>query len=87
MPNLKKHIDKGIRIIPYPFDTEAGSDGPFITRHIWMNSKKSQTFVLAQAAKIYTYGRLGHLEALEYISPALESLILKYVPGEPDTRA
>ena len=74
---LRLHMDRDIKVIPYPFDTEAG-DGPFITRHTWMNYEKSKALVFAQAAKIYQYGKLGHLEPVEYISPSLEELIKRY---------
>jgi hypothetical protein len=34
---LRQQMGKAIKVIPYPFDTEAGSNGPFITRDTWMN--------------------------------------------------
>jgi len=81
---LRQHIRKDIQVIPYPFDTEAGSEGalitteagnvgPLITRQTWMNSERGRAFVLTQLRKIIQYGKLGHLVPLEKISPALEA--------------
>lgn len=78
---LRKHIRKDIQVIPYPFDTEAGSDGPRITRHTWMNYEQSRVVVLTQLMKIIQYGRQGDLEPLEDITPALEHLV-KQLPWE-----
>ncbi len=71
---LKRQIAKTIKVIPYPFDTEAGN-GPFITRHTWMNYEESKSLVFIQVVKIYQYGKLGHLEPVEQMSSALEELV------------
>jgi uncharacterized SAM-binding protein YcdF (DUF218 family) len=72
---LKKHIDPSIKVIPYPFDTNIGSHGPFITRFTWMNDEESRAFVFRQAVKIVAYGRLGHLHPVEHMSSHLAELI------------
>lgn len=74
---LKQQIAKNIKVIPYSFDTEAGN-GPFITRYTWMNYEKSKALVFTQVVKIYQYGKLGHLEPVEQISPTLEELVKGY---------
>jgi len=78
---LRQQMGKAIKVIPYPFDTEAGSNGLFITRDTWMNYEKSKTLVFTQVMKIYQYGKLGHLEPLEYMSPALEEMVKRYGSG------
>ncbi len=75
---LRKQIDATAEVIPYPFDTEAGSSDIFITRNSWMNYEKSRILVFTEVVKIYRYGKLGHLQPLEYVSPALERLITQY---------
>jgi hypothetical protein len=72
---LRQHISKDIRVIAYPFDTEAGRDGPFITRYTWMDFPQSRTFVLDQVRKIIHYGKQGDLLPVEWVSPALEELV------------
>ena len=49
---LRQHIEKDVILIPYPFDTEAGSDGPFITRDTWMSDQRSSALMLSQLLKI-----------------------------------
>jgi len=71
---LKHQIAKTIKVIPYPFDTEAGN-GPFITRHTWMNFEESKALVFTQVVKIYKYGELGHLEPVSQMSKTLEELV------------
>jgi uncharacterized SAM-binding protein YcdF (DUF218 family) len=75
---LRQQIPNTIKVIPYPFDTEAGN-GPFITRQTWMNYDESKLVVFAQLVKIYQYGKLGHLEPIEQISPVLEDIVKKYL--------
>jgi uncharacterized SAM-binding protein YcdF (DUF218 family) len=75
---LKQQIAKPIKVIPYPFDTEAGWNGPFITRHTWMNYEESKAFIFTQLVKIYHYGKLGHLEPIEQISSTLEELVKRH---------
>jgi uncharacterized SAM-binding protein YcdF (DUF218 family) len=75
---LRKQMDTTVEVIPYPFDTEAGSSDIFITRDSWMNDEKSRTLVFSEVVKIYRYGKLGHLQPLEYVSPVLEKLITQY---------
>ncbi len=60
--------------------------GPVISRHNWMNDAESRSFILEQAAKIYHYGRLGHLEPVEHISDRLEVIakeILTFTASTP----
>lgn len=76
---LRKHIDPNVEVIPYPFDTEASSSDIFITRNSWMNYEQSRTLVFTEVVKIYRYGKIGHLQPIEHISPSLESLVLQYV--------
>lgn len=78
---LKQHIAKTIKVIPYPFDTEAGINGPFITQHTWMNYEESKAVVFTQVVKICQYGKLGHLEPVDQMSPTLEELIKRYASG------
>ena len=77
---LRQQIAGTIKVVPYPFDTEAGN-GPFITRHTWMNYEESIFVVFMQAVKIYQYGKLGHLEPVEHMSPALVELVNRYTSG------
>lgn len=72
---LRKQVSENIKVVPYPFVTNAGSDGPVITRLNWMNHDQTRELVIREFIKIYTYGQLGHLEAVEDISSPLRELI------------
>jgi uncharacterized SAM-binding protein YcdF (DUF218 family) len=72
---LRQQMEKAIILIPYPFDTEAGSDGPFITRDTWMNDERSSALVLSQLLAIRRYGEWGHLEPVATMSIGLEELV------------
>jgi uncharacterized SAM-binding protein YcdF (DUF218 family) len=74
---MRRQIDT-VDVIPYPFDTEAGNSHILVTRDSWMNHERSTTLVFTEVVKIYRYGKLGHLQPLEHISPALENLVLQY---------
>jgi len=72
---LRQQVDKNVKVIPYPFDTEAGSSELLVTRDNWMDHEKSRILVLTQVIRIIHYGKSGHLTPLEYMSPALEQLV------------
>ncbi len=74
-------MDPGIKVVPYPFDTEAGDSGILITRHTWMNYEASRALVFVQTVKIYQYGKSGDIEPVEDMSPALEALMIKHLNG------
>jgi uncharacterized SAM-binding protein YcdF (DUF218 family) len=73
---LAQHLDPETEILPYPFDTILpGLPGQTITRHNWNHWTESRAFMLSQTAKIYRYGNLGHLKAVENFSEALLAVI------------
>ncbi len=72
---LRKQIGTNIKVVPYPFETNAGSNGPIITRHNWTNDPICQELVFREMLKIYKYGRLGHLEAVDQLSEPLEEIL------------
>ncbi len=72
---LRKQVGETIKVVPYPFVTNAGSDGPVITKLNWMNHGQTRELVIRELIKIYTYGQLGHLAAIEDISGPLRGLI------------
>lgn len=76
---LCQQVRPDIRITPYPFDTEAGRDGPFITRQTWMNYPQSRAFILEQVRKIIQYGQQGALVPIENLSPELELLVKQFM--------
>jgi hypothetical protein len=78
---LRQQVDRRIQICPYPFDAEAGSRGPRITRHTWIEYEKGREVVMAQLAKIIRYGQRGHLEPLESLSPALAQFMVQFLGG------
>jgi hypothetical protein len=78
---LRQQIDRRIQIFPHPFDAEAGSRGPRITRHTWMEYEKGCEVVMAQLAKIIRYGQWGHLEPPENLSPALVQFMAQFLEG------
>lgn len=78
---LRQHIEKDVILIPYPFDTEAGSDGPFITRDTWMSDERSSALVLSQLLAIRRYGGWGHLEPVATMSSGLEELVVGQAPA------
>jgi uncharacterized SAM-binding protein YcdF (DUF218 family) len=78
---LRQQMACRIQIFPYPFDAEAGSRGPLITRHTWMEHEKGREVVLTQLAKIIRYGQRGHLEPVENLSPALAQFMVQFSEG------
>jgi uncharacterized SAM-binding protein YcdF (DUF218 family) len=72
---LEQHLPPRIKVIPFPFDTTLGRDGPFTTRETWMQNEASRVSILDQVRKIVQYGRQGHLRPLERLSPALAAII------------
>jgi hypothetical protein len=72
---LKQNLDPGIRITPYPFDTQIRGRGPVITRNNWMNFTESRAFALEQVIKIYRYGQQGDLVPIERMSVGLEAIV------------
>jgi uncharacterized SAM-binding protein YcdF (DUF218 family) len=74
---LKQHVDPSVKVIPYSFDTNIGSHVPFVTRYTWMNFEEGRAFVSTQVMKIVNYGKLGHLQPVEYMSSQLVELINK----------
>ena len=75
---LRQQIGESVILIPYPFDTEIGGYGPFITRHTWVNYEEGRAFVFTQVSKIVRYGKLGHLEPIGTLSSDLEALVERY---------
>jgi uncharacterized SAM-binding protein YcdF (DUF218 family)/diadenosine tetraphosphate (Ap4A) HIT family hydrolase len=74
---LRQQMARRIQIFPYPFDAEAGSRGPLITRQTWMEYEKGRELVIAQLAKIIRYSQRGHLEPLENLSPELTEFLAR----------
>lgn len=72
---LRKQIGANIKVVPYPFETNAGSNGPIINRHNWTNDPICQELVFREMVKIHRYGSLGHLEAVEHLSDPLKELL------------
>ena len=75
---LSRHVQQHVKIIPYPFDTHIGGDGPFVTRENWMDFEKSVSYIFAQVLKIYQYGKMGHLDPVTHMSDALKKLVLEH---------
>lgn len=71
---LRWHVDRRVRIIPYPFNTHIGGNGPFVTRQTWMNFPEARTYLLDNLLKIDRYGRQGHLEPA-VLSPELTAWV------------
>jgi len=76
---LKAHLPSEISVIPYPFDSYLGADGPFITRHNWMEYPEGRAYMFANLLKIHQYGLLGHLLPVENLSKELEAIISRYL--------
>jgi hypothetical protein len=72
---LRAQLDARTRVIPYPFDTHIGGDGPFVTRETWMDFPESRAFVFATLLKIDRYGRMGHLVPIEGMSEELAAVV------------
>jgi uncharacterized SAM-binding protein YcdF (DUF218 family) len=72
---LQHNIDPAIQVTPYPFDTTRGNSSTLVTRQTWMNDAANQSFILAQAEKIYRYGKKGHLTPIEHLTQALEKIL------------
>lgn len=70
---LRKQLGPRVNVIPYPFDTNAGSDGPWITRENWMEDEHTRALVLRELKKIFTYGDKGDLQPVMGLSSTLES--------------
>ena len=83
---LRRQMQKGIILIPYPFDTEVGSDGPFITRDTWMNDERSRVVVWSQLVKIRRYGEWSHLEPVASMSIGLKELVIRQASADAPIR-
>ncbi len=57
---LKAQLDAETQVIPYPFDTHLGGDGPFITKENWMEYPEAQAYMFANVPKIHKYSHFGH---------------------------
>lgn len=75
---LRQQLPAAVEIIPHPFDTTIGGEGPLITRHNWWQMERSQAFVFGQLLKIIKYGEAGHLQPLSTISPQLKQIIQQF---------
>lgn len=75
---LRAQLESRVKIIPYPFDTHLGGDGPFITRENWMDFQESRAYMFANVLKIYQYGRAGHLLPVDHLSDELKIILQNY---------
>lgn len=76
---LRHHIDKQITVIPYPFDTNVGKEGPIVTRENWMTMPKSRAYVFGQFLKVLKYGDHGHLEPIAQLSTTLQKAVQEWM--------
>jgi hypothetical protein len=83
---LRRQMQKGIILIPCLFDTEVGSDGPFITRDTWMNDERSRVVVWSQLVKIRRYGEWSHLEPVASMSIGLKELVIRQASADAPIR-
>ncbi|MCL5999719.1 MAG: YdcF family protein [Chloroflexi bacterium] len=74
---LKWHLDRGVQVIPYPFDARVRGKGPVITSYNWMDYEDSRSYMLEQVTKMVDYGGRGHLEPVEHMSGALTEIVRK----------
>jgi uncharacterized SAM-binding protein YcdF (DUF218 family) len=75
---LKAQLETDVEIIPYPFDTHLGGDGPFITRENWMDYQKGRAYMFANLLKIHQYGMAGHLVPVTGLSDELRVIVHNY---------
>lgn len=75
---LHRHLAAHVKIVPYPFDTIVGRDGPLVTRATWMQTAEGRAAVFSHLLKILKYGALGHLTPLESISTALREAVVTW---------
>ena len=75
---LQAQVDANVKIIPFPFDTQLGGDGPFITRSNWSNFPNGQAYMFANVLKMPQYGQAGHLVPLENMSSEHSTLVQNY---------
>ena len=75
---LQKQVDAHVKIIPFPFDTFLGGDGPFTTRDNWHENLNGQAYIFANVLKIYQYGLVEHLVPILEMSPELKTMINNY---------
>jgi uncharacterized SAM-binding protein YcdF (DUF218 family) len=75
---LKAQLDPDVQIIPYPFDTHLGGDGPFVTRENWMDYQKGRAYMFANLLKIHHYGQAGHLVPVIGLSDELGTILQNY---------
>ena len=76
---LRHHIAKQIQIVPYPFDTNVGREGPIVTRENWMQLSPSRAYIFSQFLKILKYGQLDHLEPIEKLSDTLTEVVEQWL--------
>lgn len=79
---LKAQLDTDVKIIPYPFDTHLGGDGPFVTRDNWMEYQEGRAYMFANVLKIVQYGQAGHLVPIKIMSSELRSVLQEYIRSE-----
>jgi uncharacterized SAM-binding protein YcdF (DUF218 family) len=75
---LKAQLDSETQVIPYPFDTHLGGDGPLITKENWMEYPESQAYMFANVLKIHKYSQFGHLIPIEKMSNELKVMVQEY---------
>ena len=75
---LQAQLGSDVEIIPYPFDTHLGGNGPFITRETWMDYQKGRAYMFANLLKIYQYGQVGHLVPVTGLSDELKEIVQNY---------
>ena len=68
-------LDPGVKIIPYPFDTHLGGNGPWITKENWLDHDVGRAYMFANVLKIYQYGCAGHLVPVESMSVELKAIV------------
>jgi uncharacterized SAM-binding protein YcdF (DUF218 family) len=75
---LKAQLDSETEVVPYPFDTHLGGDGPFITEENWVEYPEAQAYMFANVLKMHQYGQAGHLVPIEKMSDELKTMVQEY---------
>lgn len=76
---LRRHIAPHVKLIPYPFDTNIGREGPVVTRYNWMTMESSRSGVFGQLLKIFQYGARDHITPVKAISDQLEKVVAEWL--------
>ncbi len=79
---LQAQLDPDVEIIPYPFDTHLGGDGPFITRENWIDYQEGRAYMFANLLKIVQYGWAGHLVPVDGVSDEFTAVVQNFFEDE-----